>query len=624
MPAASELIAKQCDVKENVAIQLNGKTIFIQKATRDAAHPELKQKYEQAKNVFEMVTSDFKKYPPLNVPKINEKIEKEFCEELKKGPNFYGASRVKFFIHAIEFFEEKNEFDWKEAKFLIEKHFSYEWSERGLVSRMFSPDFFIKSKDDKWVFYYYQNKKTAELHLNFFKLLLTNRCPNMIAYARVVKDTSYSDTPFRFRLSKYQFVALKKLREIDSLIKSIRWDENCFIHDFILTVTKTEKNQTHFPLRRGLHKAFTVFASGVYPYDKRPSPYPEINPQQKSKLSQAQSVSMVFKDVQAPVFGHGKTRSDKLAGFVFLPHPDTLFNRFFLHDGGTVDRPFEADTEKKANEYYQSKVKGEHPILFGNEYDFKRAAAQNKTKYNEVLARIKWNIRTSGAAIFSDTFAARCIAQTYAKLMYERVVTQYQEMNSFLDSDYQVPIYYYFPEKDNHWMRYTDFQQQQDIKLADDIMTDPNKIKDLFSRKEYEFLLIQSDPDRALSLTCNDLPIILHLMTEGLFVFEEILFNRTSLKQKQSFDQYLLEQAGQYEKFSSCILPQLNTEGDTVMHIIAMRQKKYLFLLPFWENKINTKNSNAWTALHYAARYGHLETAKLLLDHGAKIDEKRR
>jgi len=48
------------------------------------------------------------------------------------------------------------------------------------------------------------------------------------------------------------------------------------------------------------------------------------------------------------------------------------------------------------------------------------------------------------------------------------------------------------------------------------------------------------------------------------------------------------------------------------------------FAFPFKEQEaqIEAKDTNNWTALHYTARYGHLEVVKLLLDQGDQTEVK--
>ena len=201
-------------------------------------------------------------------------------------------------------------------------------------------------------------------------------------------------------------------------------------------------------MRLGIHKKYTVRSTGPHERSEKPSPYLPLSPEKiqkkKKKTSKHQSVSLVTPEAQIRVFGHNRDRSDKLAG-VLMDADDAMINRMFIYDGGTIQRPYESDTQEEALKYFQTKTNPNNPILFSTMDDFEEAVAKQKDNYNEVLARIKWDISSCAIGVFSDNFEARCIAQFYARRMRDRLKEQYREQGKYLDDSYQVPIIYYMP-----------------------------------------------------------------------------------------------------------------------------------------------------------------------------------
>ena len=52
---------------------------------------------------------------------------------------------------------------------------------------------------------------------------------------------------------------------------------------------------------------------------------------------------------------------------------------------------------------------------------------------------------------------------------------------------------------------------------------------------------------------------------------------------------------------------------------LKIRRRGYLLLVPYTAD-INLKNSDGWTALHYAAANGQDNIAKFLIDHGVDLN----
>ena len=75
-----------------------------------------------------------------------------------------------------------------------------------------------------------------------------------------------------------------------------------------------------------------------------------------------------------------------------------------------------------------------------------------RDKYNEVLARMRWNTDgTSKVIIGRDTLESRLLAQDYARIIRQRINERAKEMNQPVDENYQIPICYYLPNDPKHF-----------------------------------------------------------------------------------------------------------------------------------------------------------------------------
>jgi len=363
------------------------------------------------------------------------------------------------------------------------------------------PLVFTEKRRNIWHTYYFDDEQKSNHYLSYVKSILSDLYQNELAKASVKKDEagqyyfqltdaqykSFNETIHQHTLSaeiekekevvspslKDSLLTINlltipdaiaeeiasKLEYHGALVKSVRFDHKCFNLDFRDGVTKSLVSQSEKRQRKDPHKQFTVFGTGPYHRAEKPSPYLRRSPEspyyhlprsskkiakKKKKTSKHQSTSLVTRQAQTPVFGHNRERADKLVGYLF-DHNDAMINRMFIYDGGTVGRPYEFDTYEEALAYFNKKSNPDHPILFSAMEKFKEAIATQKDKYNEVLARLRWNVKSSAVGIFSDSFEARCIAQLYAQQMQDRLKIQYQELGKPWDDSYQVPIIYYMP-----------------------------------------------------------------------------------------------------------------------------------------------------------------------------------
>jgi hypothetical protein len=237
------------------------------------------------------------------------------------------------------------------------------------------------------------------------------------------------------------------------LIKSIRWDNFNFINNFIKGITKSCQNRHKESLRHGNRKRYTVHFGKASPTkgEGKHNPYSEQGEKLKAlkyKRSQAQSTSYLSPKLRCPVFGFNKDRASLLVGFVFASK-DSLLNRIFEYDGGTVERPYDQKTLEKAEAYHKEKAE---KVLFKNLDDLETKT--KNTSYNEVMARVRFKTKSkkvspSGIALFSymdnepyespNNFAVRAIAQYYEARLLKALKEQATADNKVWDETYRVP-----------------------------------------------------------------------------------------------------------------------------------------------------------------------------------------
>lgn len=469
--------------------------------------------------------------------------------------------------------------------------------------------------DRKWQRFFFKDKKEAESYLAFVKSILP-AFASELAKASIKLD---QQNGYTFCLSAKQYQALRQalhqasqpqlsqahsaathatfldtLKNKDGLIKTVRWDKNCFLYEFLEgVITHPKKPKEKFPLRPTPHKKWTVDGTGVYQRKiNRPSPYglaPEQLAAEKAARSQPQSVSLITPQIQAPVFGHNRDRGDKLVAFFFLAI-DALFNRFFLYDGGTFKRPYEFNNEEDARRYFDEKVKSANPVLFSSFEEFKKAIKEDK--YSEILARIRFLIDSCGILICRDNFESRCIAQYYAEQTKQELKKLFSFLNIAWDDTYQVPIAYYLPKNSKHKTLYTSEAQIKDRQEAQAIFQDPVRRKAALDAENPEFLLLLDNPYTALGyidlLQTKNLPHVVLAIFARCINAAPVDINQLTTAAQQ-------------------LTP------DTIKHFLKKNKKLFVWLV---NNKLinpNMKLESGNTFLHWAAEKGHIDCVKALL-----------
>jgi Ankyrin repeats (3 copies) len=414
------------------------------------------------------------------------------------------------------------------------------------------------------------------------------------------------------------------------LVKSVRWDEFCFIGAFVKSITPSPHNNIRPALRRGAHKAFTIFASGFYPYAQKPSPYPEEALEEKKVVrSRHQSTTFVTPTLQSPVFGHNRENNDVCVGAVFQKS-DALINRCFIGDSGTVTRSsYEADTEDAAKALYERATRADAPILFDNSAAFEAALEKKKTAtHNEVLARIRWQVSSSAMGIFKDNFKSRCVAHYYAERIRARLKQQYQELPEHWDEHYQVPIVYYLPGHEKNWTCYDENAQQQDkeeaeklMELANDLSGDSSPLSYLIKNGNGEALLLHDDPIAVWNaLKQDDEHPILQMVLEA---HQTQLVTALHWRAMQAGLISSLEE--ELQSYAQSI-PEHWVTADALGNAICDASKsgkveelKCLLAFSRSTNDLSTLDKYCNSAFRITARIGHEEVLQVLLAHN-RID----
>ena len=229
--------------------------------------------------------------------------------------------------------------------------------------------------------------------------------------------------------------------------KSIRSDNFDFWAKFCYGIAhdpSLDDSLTRFPLRAkkpvhgnwGWRSLDGVYQVGV---DKL------FTKEQKQHYSKHQSCSIASpKDnFCPPVFGIGKDRESCLVGVRMVAKPENmLVQRLLSYDGGTVNANYrEYLTREQAQAAYDdltSKNKA-----FNNITDLIQKSSP--TIMNEAMLRMRWNCDNSAEiCVFTDTLEARLLAQVRAQDL-----TRHLKKCGLAPADYQVPISFYLPKKNN-------------------------------------------------------------------------------------------------------------------------------------------------------------------------------
>lgn len=268
--------------------------------------------------------------------------------------------------------------------------------------------------------------------------------------------------------------AMQKLsyRILGYIFKTIRGDKDDFWDQFAEELVdpgdkeKRSEKRTYgprlpFTIRRNPETQQYEIVETAYQYDEQgekiresPSLYEKTEKMSVTK-HQSTSFSNPAENYEPPFFGWNRAdRNSLLVGVSFDP-ADCLFWEILLYDGGTFNRSKDFMTREEAQAYLDQKIAKN--IYLPSLKKLVIEGKKNPTKYNEVLAGLKWNFNgSSQITIFSDNLESRLLAQLRAFDLKKRLEGRYPDKNPVT-----VPISIY-PD----FNLYSEDKQKSDFKKA--------------------------------------------------------------------------------------------------------------------------------------------------------------
>lgn len=584
------LILNQHDAKAPCAITLNSKEISpAANSTRKQDRPELKAQYEQASLGYQKIIDDLPKFSKLSQyyrgtePIESHRDGKQEEVEINWDVLFNDSENV--------FFQSNNlVFEFKSLQEVL----AFQEELKKLIHYL--PPILPQNKANK-----------IHLELN----------PSQWQYLRAqIRAQAPLNPP-----------------KNDFVFKSIRGDKFNYFRRFIKMITPPFKK---FPLRTGKKRDFTVTGEGVF---QRPtasnkasktSPAPVKKPQFKAEVKQGfskfQPATLGMPDFYPLVFGGFDKRNNKSVG-VLLDVKDVLFSdRLYTYDGGTVGRPYDFDDFFSADLYFKNKSGN---VLFSqaklDEFKKQIKDKNNAGKYNEVLARLRWNLDgTSKVFINSDTLEARLLAIEYA-----RIIKAHLKQQGLCRDDYIVPICFYMPNSPSlNFKEYTRIEQGMDkIEAARVYASDPHTH---YQNNDYEFLLALPPKKLAFAFEKQVIEILnqgyTHIFQSIIEIAPQIPW-RDILKTKQTYIGILIIHnviTNEEDELGAFLLPLFltayktnPTTNDNIVRLAFLAAEKGLekCLAEFTRNSlpINTENDENENIVLVAANYGHMGVADNLL-----------
>jgi len=169
---------KQYDTKCDVTAILEGTDVIIAtaKKTRNANRYELKQSYEQDRQLLQKIQDELKDYPTLS---------------------FYYHDPKVFNVQHTESEKAK----WTDVK----------------QTAFYTSPMISQAGQDGWQLYCYKDQLSAMRSLMWIKEQIGKDYPDLQKFGRVIHTPNYAETPYRFRLSKAQHEKLQTVLASDNI-----------------------------------------------------------------------------------------------------------------------------------------------------------------------------------------------------------------------------------------------------------------------------------------------------------------------------------------------------------------------------------------------------------------------
>lgn len=262
-----------------------------------------------------------------------------------------------------------------------------------------------------------------------------------------------------------------KKKQSGIIFKTIRHDEYDFHEAFFNELLNPENSEYRTEKREyGPRKRRTIrlnpknscydIVDTAYQFDIKSQTKKNKNTlySQKEKLQYTKHQSTSFADPDngfiPKFFGwNNDNRNEILVGVCFDPD-DLKYWLIKMYDNGTHWRPKDFEKYNEAYAYIETSLKS--GVLHTSLNSLAETGKTRPNDYNEVLAGLRWNLKTSKIMVFSNNLESRLLAQVRALDVTLRLKKKYPK------EKINVPIAIYPDYKKN----YSDADQQKDLAEA--------------------------------------------------------------------------------------------------------------------------------------------------------------
>ncbi len=316
----------------------------------------------------------------------------------------------------------------------------------------------------------------------------------------------------------------------DYFLKTLRADQEDYSDKFIKGIIPTSDGTRRLQnLRPKEREAYTIMGDGSV---RSRATHAAVEKATDTTFTQNQSCTYLGSDATTPPFGFDKNREAKLYG-ILTHRKDVRLNRLLINDGGTIARPFDADSEHEAtnkaktlrNQYNEILYSPEEFVTFLSKNSEIRKRQENT---NEVLARLRFNLFRNMICVCADSLEARLLAKDFAEEILE-AYTQYAKSQGIqLNPKFKIPIIFYIKNRNigelnkvprHRIYLYTRLMQNQDRKTATQIYVNKHTRNACIDKGNFEFLL-GLDKITAKMLvdsnhSINNMALAMHIMVSG-------------------------------------------------------------------------------------------------------------
>lgn len=316
----------------------------------------------------------------------------------------------------------------------------------------------------------------------------------------------------------------------DYFLKTLRADQEDYSDKFIKGIIPTSDGTRRLQnLRPKEREAYTIMGDGSV---RSRATHAAVEKATDTTFTQNQSCTYLGSDATTPPFGFDKNREPKLYG-ILTHRKDIRLNRLLINDGGTISRPFDADSEHEAtnkaktlrNQHNEKLYSPEEFVTFLSKNSEIRKRQENT---NEVLARLRFNLFRNMICVCADNLEARLLANDFAEEILESYTDYAKSKGMKLNPKFKIPIIFYTKNRNTEELNkaakhriylYTRLMRNQDRKTATQIYVNKRTRNACIDKGNFEFLL-GLDTITAKMLVdsnqgINNIALAMHIMVSG-------------------------------------------------------------------------------------------------------------